>query len=207
MKKWMMLLALAVIGVATWFIFVTRKKPDNELTPRQQPLAVSRHSATFNESVNNALEAYYGLSEALVNWDSAAADSRAGDLDRRLEAIQLEELRKDTAGIFESAEGSLSNVRNDAQAFGKQAGLTEKRRRFHQLSNNLYDFLRVIRYDAAGVYLQQCPMAFNDDETAQWISASAADEARRNPYLGVKDPKYGRGMLACGETIDSLRFQ
>lgn len=206
MKKWILLLVLGLIGVAAWYFFETRNKPDQELTPKMQPLAVSKHSAVFNESVNKALEAYYNLSEALVNWDSATVNNRSAELQKELKEVKLDELQKDTTGIYETAAGAVQNLQNDVTELEKGGSLTEKRRKFHSLSGNLYDFLRVIDYDGSPVYLQECPMAFNENETAQWISRSGADEARRNPYLGTRDPKYGKGMLACGTTIDSLRF-
>jgi hypothetical protein len=49
--------------------------------------------------------------------------------------------------------------------------------------------------------LQECPMAFNDTETANWISNSSEII---NPYLGNNHPKYKAGMLHCGELKDSI---
>jgi hypothetical protein len=46
-------------------------------------------------------------------------------------------------------------------------------------------------------------MAFNDTETAQWLSKT---EDIRNPYLGLHHPKYKSGMLECGEVKDSIDY-
>ena len=81
--------------------------------------------------------------------------------------------------------------------------LTAKRRALNTISDHLYNFLRVVKYGQKKVYWQECPMAFNDTESGFWLSDSAAI---RNPYLGMHDPKYGSGMLRCGETRDSLDF-
>ncbi|HUQ96340.1 MAG TPA: hypothetical protein VM010_01660, partial [Chitinophagaceae bacterium] len=80
---------------------------------------------------------------------------------------------------------------------------TEKRHAFHSFSQNLYDLLRTIKYDGATVYLQQCPMAFNETEEGLWLSKT---EKIRNPYLGLHHPKYKGGMISCGETKDVLHF-
>jgi hypothetical protein len=40
-------------------------------------------------------------------------------------------------------------------------------------------------------------MAFDDTRPGQWLSK---EEIIRNPYLGLHDPHYGKGMLKCGET-------
>jgi hypothetical protein len=44
-------------------------------------------------------------------------------------------------------------------------------------------------------------MAFDDVQSAKWLSKK---EDIRNPYLGLKDPKYGKAMLSCGETIKTI---
>jgi hypothetical protein len=81
--------------------------------------------------------------------------------------------------------------------------MEDKRRSFHSLSQNIFDLLRTIRFDAAKVYLQECPMAFNDTEAAIWLSNKTEI---RNPYLGLHHPRYQSGMLNCGDVKDSLRF-
>jgi hypothetical protein len=60
-----------------------------------------------------------------------------------------------------------------------------------------------VRYDESTIYLQECPMAFNDTDPGLWLSKTSDI---RNPYLGVQHPKYKSGMLECGETKDSLDF-
>ncbi|HTE12434.1 MAG TPA: hypothetical protein VK645_16485, partial [Chitinophagaceae bacterium] len=58
-------------------------------------------------------------------------------------------------------------------------------------------------YDRQKLYHQHCPMAFNDDEEAWWISNS---NKIINPYLGRKHPKYKATMEGCGDITDSLDF-
>lgn len=201
MKKLLLLVVLAVIGVAAWYYFETRPKPDVEVR-KQQPVSQSKYSAAFNVSVQNMLRSYYNLSEALVKWDSAAVNSSARELNERLGAMQFEELQKDTL-IMETAGSYVASAQKLSASIGQEGNLTEKRRQFHSLSQNIYDLLRSIRYDADKVYLQECPMAFNDNETAIWLSYS---DSIRNPYLGLHHPKYKSGMLECGETKDSLTY-
>jgi hypothetical protein len=44
----------------------------------------------------------------------------------------------------------------------------------------------------------------NYENAAYWLSTDAEMEKRRNPYLGLHDPKYKSGMLKCGSTKDSV---
>ena len=199
MKKILLLVVLALIGVAAWYYFETRPKPDVE-TPQQQPLAVSKHSAAFNQSVSTLLDHYYALSEALVNWDSTAVTSHAVSLKNSIDSIAFGELQKDTL-IYETALTYKEPVLKNVNVIAGTATLNEKRLEFNKLTQNMYDLLRTINYDAETVYVQQCPMAFNDTETGTWLSDK---EEIRNPYLGKHHPKYKAGMLACGEVKETL---
>lgn len=197
----MLLVLLALAGVAAWYFFETKPKPNNEVTALTQPVA-SKHSPAFNQAADSLLNAYYTLSDALVNWDSARVQTHISQLAERLETFPLAELENDSLA-YEPAQPILQQVQAQAKAMKQTSGLEPQRRAFHTLSQNLYNLLRSVRYDAATVYLQECPMAFNDEETGNWISPVAAI---RNPYLGTQHPKYKSGMLECGETKDSLDF-
>lgn len=201
MKKILLLVILAIAGVAAWYFFETRKKPEVEV-PQQQPLAVSQHSDTFNLSVQNMLDHYYALSEAFVNWDSAAVTTHAGQLKESVDKLALNELQKDT-GIYETAVSYKEPFLKNINTIAGNADLNQKRLAFNTLSQNMYDLLRTVRYDNQKIYVQQCPMAFNDTETGTWLSKT---EEIRNPYLGKHHPRYKAGMLACGETKETLDF-
>jgi hypothetical protein len=201
MKKLILLLVLGLAGVAAWYFLVTKPKPDVE-TPRQQAAATSKHSAAFNQSVSDALNMYYDLSEALVNWDTAAVSIRANALKTNLEAIRLDELRGDTA-IYQTAASYHQQFKKDLDSLTGPYDLTTKRLAYNTFSQNFYNLLRTIQYNDHKVYVQQCPMAFNDTEIGVWLSKT---EGIRNPYLGLHHPKYKGGMLECGEVRETLDF-
>jgi ABC-type oligopeptide transport system substrate-binding subunit len=77
------------------------------------------------------------------------------------------------------------------------------RQDFHQLNQQLYALLKTINYKGTTVYWQNCPMAFDGDKEAYWLDTKKGDE-KMNPYLGKNDPKFGGGMLHCGEEKDSI---
>jgi hypothetical protein len=205
MRKIALLLILALAGVATWYFLVTKKKPKDE-TPTLQAETVSKHSDSFNLSVNKALTTYYALSESFVNWDSTAVNKQTDSLKSFLGNIHFDDLKDDTS-IYQTAVTYQGTFTNDIENIRQQADITAKRRAYNSLSQNMYDLLRVVKYDGGKVFLQECPMAFNDTESALWLSQYGADEKRRNPYLGLYHPKYKDGMLTCGETKDSLYFK
>ncbi|RYY88555.1 MAG: DUF3347 domain-containing protein [Chitinophagaceae bacterium] len=204
MRKFIWIIALAAAGLGIYLISCNggNDEPAAPEPPKQQPIAQSKYSAAFNESVSRAMTDYEGVHENLVKWDSVALKESATKLQGSLKAIAFDELKKDTT-IYQTAASYGDMFQGDLTAIQEAPNLTEARRSFNSLSQNLYDLLRVIRYDASPIYLQECPMAFNDDEAAVWLSKSSAV---RNPYLGLHHPRYGKSMLECGGPKDSLQF-
>ncbi|RYZ23396.1 MAG: DUF3347 domain-containing protein [Chitinophagaceae bacterium] len=203
MRRKLWLLALFVAAIGVYFVVFYKKEEHAAPEPeKQKPVAQSKYSAAFNEQVHRALTNYDALKERYVNWDSAAVKPASLQLRASLDSLSFEELKKDPA-IYETVVSMKENFRNDLDGIQNAPDLTESRRSFNSLSQNMYDLLRTIRYDGSSIYLQECPMAFNDDEAAVWLSTSSAV---RNPYLGLHHPKYHSGMLECGGPKDSLQF-
>jgi hypothetical protein len=202
MRKGVIALALIVVAIGVWYV-VFRKKDSGPGAPKAQPVAVSKYSESFNRSVQDVMNAYYSLAEGLVTWDTATVAKRGGELKTAINNIKLTEIQKDTI-IFQTAEGTWETLKGEAETFTSSPTLADKRVSFNNLSNNLYDLLRIVKYDQAKVYLQECPMALNNnDAPGNWLSPS---DAVRNPYLGTKDPKYKSSMLECGGPKDTLNF-
>lgn len=199
MRSIFLVLLLAGVAIITW-LFLSR--PDKrEEGPKQKALAVSKHSDAFNSSVGTFLADYEKLSEAFVKWDSVAAIPAAQTLLKDLENLNMDELKKDSAAIYETAAAFIENTKGDLQTIAAEKGIRAQREVFNNMTDNVYQFLNTVRYDREKLYLQQCPMAFDDVQAAKWISKK---EEIRNPYLGLKDPKYGKAMLNCGETIKTI---
>jgi hypothetical protein len=142
------------------------------------------------------LSAYLGLRNALVDADTLMADRAAASLRHIADSLTRDSL-------YTSAETarSLGNVMAETEGLIGESGLEQRRRSFVMVGEALRDFLMQSGYDAAPVYVQTCPMAFRDSEQASWLSDS---REILNPYLGRHHPKYGAGMLHCGELTDSL---
>jgi hypothetical protein len=142
------------------------------------------------------LSAYLGLRDALVDADTLMADRAAASL-RHI----ADSLTRDSLYTSEGTARSLGNVMAEAEGLIGETGLEQRRRSFVMVGEALRDFLTQSGYDDAPVYVQTCPMAFRDSEQASWLSDS---REILNPFLGRRHPKYGAGMLHCGELTDSL---
>ncbi|WP_153800798.1 DUF3347 domain-containing protein [Foetidibacter luteolus] len=202
MKKGLAIILLAVVAVAAYFIFFNKEEAQ-PAAPKQQPLAQSKNSDSFNIPFNNFLSAYYELKNALVEWDTAAASAGAAKLEQEAAKIPYEALSAD-ATIVSTAKDFSNAVVAESMGIRGEPTIEGKRRSFFTLSENLYNLIRTVRYDQQVIYHVKCPMAFNDTEEAYWLSN--VNEVI-NPYLGKKHPKYHSGMLACGSITDSVDYR
>lgn len=204
MKKFFIMLFVLISVFVIWkFVFKKEKNP-----PEAKPVSmtVSKHSDTFNQSMTEMMDTYYGLTEAFVNWDTANVQQSALELQLTVDSLKIQEMQKDSA-IYPTVQNQWDMVKSEIAGLIADEGLREKRESLNMLSQQIFDLLRITKYDVAEVYYQECPMGLNNYEASGfWLSNEGADEKRRNPYLGLHDPKYSKAMLTCGSTRDSIRI-
>ena len=191
-----MLFAFAIY----WFFF--KASPSTPKEPKQAAVVQKKHTEAFNSSIDMLVNSYLQIKDAFVEGDTARAKQMTGSFINNLGSLQLDELKSDGSMIFETAQGNLSDIQANAESLLRQPDITEMRRDFSTITELMYPFLKTVNYEGEKLYLQSCPMAFNDDETANWISNN---EEIVNPYLGRNHPKYKAGMLHCGEIKDTIK--
>jgi hypothetical protein len=201
MSKKIFFIILGSISILTIFLLLQNPKK-KETEEKQKPLELNRHSVSFNASIGRVVQEYLNVKDAFVVGDTIKIKTHTSALIAALDAIDATELKKDSAILFETFNMTVMDVKSNAQSLLTQSDLTEMRRDFSSLTTVMYpSFFNSIGYEGPKLYLQECPMAFNDTETANWISNSTEII---NPYLGNNHPKYKAGMLHCGELKDSI---
>jgi len=203
MKKGLLLIVITALAVAGYFIFTGNDDEQESDQVKQQPLARGKNSDAFNKPFNEMLNEYFVLTNAFVEWDTAAASKAASVLGDLAAKIPYEQLMADTT-IIATAKSFSESVIAEAAGISGETTIEGMRRSFYTLSENLYNLLRTVQYDQQVIYHDKCPMAFNDSEEAYWISNS---KKIINPYLGKKHPRYASGMLGCGGIEDSLDYR
>ena len=191
------LLVIAVAFAVYWFKFRGDDSPEG---PKQQPLKVSLHSAAFNSSIDSLLQHYFDLKDAFVDGDSLKARRSGMALVIYAGNLNLDELKKDTTGIFESASAFVTDIRTNASDMGQSQTIADMRQDFKAVSENVYPLLKTIHYEGKKLYWQNCPTAFGEDRSANWISETVTVT---NPYLGKNNPDYTK----CGEIQDTIKAQ
>lgn len=201
MKKFILLI---VIFIAAGFLAykLLSDKPSKAVKTEDQALKIGRNTSLFNTSFSFLMNDYFSLKDALVQWDTLKADQAAYALASRADSLPVRQLRADS-DIIRTAQSLAASVSGDARAFSSEGGIESRRKSFNTITDELYNLVRVVRYDGETIYHIRCPMAFHDSEEGFWLSNTPAIS---NPYLGVKHPVYGKKMVGCGEINDSLNF-
>jgi hypothetical protein len=200
MKKLAFLILSLLIVVAIFWFFrqSTGKMP---ASVESTTIELSTHSPQFSEMVSRTMAAYLAMKDAFVDFDTAAVKKNALIFISDLDSIPLDEMKSDSGNVFDAAVLVRNNIRMNILSLVGKTNITDMRKDFSAASDLIYpEFLQLIHYHGPRLYLQHCPMAFNDTMGANWISNS---HKIMNPYLGRFDPKYKSGMLHCGEVLDS----
>ena len=206
MKKFLLIVVVLVVALIGAWYFGLFKGKDKPSGPKPEGLTVSKHSNNFNESMSKALNSYYTLTESFVNWDTTKVNASLAELKTSVDSLRIQEMEKDTA-IYPTVQSQWESIKAEISGMQADTAIYEKREDLNMLSQQLFDLLRIVKYDAGKVYYQECPMALNNYESSGfWLSANSETKSRRNPYLGLHDPKYGKAMLTCGQTRDSIKF-
>ena len=205
MKRFFVVLLILALAALILWKFVFNKK-NRSSGPPPQGLAVSKHTDNFNQSMMAAMDSYYALTESFVNWDTTKINSSLAEFKASVDSLRIQEMEKDSA-IYPTVQSQWELIKAEIVGMQADTALYEKRESLNMLSQQMFDLLRIVKYDAAKVYYQECPMALNNYESsAFWLSTEGDPKKRRNPYLGLHDPKYGKAMLTCGATRDSINY-
>ena len=187
-----------LLGVLSVLILVACNNSKQE--KKEEVKVISKHSDAFNASVQSAMNSYQALAEAFVNWDSLAVARRAAELKTELDSINFFGFVPST---ITAPVDTLQLAKKDLQSMMAAKTLTDKRHDLNSLTQHLYSFLNKVQYDEKKIYLNECPMAFDDSISAEWLSET---DSIRNPYLGLHHPRYGRSMIECGSTKSTIDF-
>jgi hypothetical protein len=205
MKKLVIgIIVLALAAFAVDKFFFSKKADAGTSRPKPVALGISKNSEAFNESFEKLLNSYFSLKDAITEYDTTKANAVAKEMVVFADSLKTEEIKGDSTGfIKQTAADFAGTISGSAKGLAGEADLTKKKREFQLISEGLYNLIRTVKYDRQKLYHQHCPMAFNDEEEAWWISNS---NKIVNPYLGSKHPKYKAGMENCGDITDSLDF-
>ena len=199
MKKLLAVIFLIAAVFGIWYVFFKNKSKVSSINT--EPIKVRSHSGEFNQGINSVLSGYFDMKSSFVDADTAKVKQDGKRFLSSLDSIKIEELQQDSSAIFQSATLLIDEIKNNTVALLNENDLTEMRQDFRMISENLYPFLKTIKYEGPSLYWQNCPMAFGEGKEANWISNT---REIINPYLGKNHPEFKSSMLHCGEIKDTI---
>jgi Cu(I)/Ag(I) efflux system membrane fusion protein len=145
----------------------------------------------FREQITKLARVYFGVKNALVEDNVAAAQAAAKKMEGVLESVNMGLLKGEAHDQWMPLGGQLSEA---GAHISRADDIEVQREHFQLLSEAVLAMTEKFGLEIDKVYKQYCPMAF-DDEGANWLSES---EEILNPYFGVM-------MLNCGEVLETYR--
>ena len=136
---------------------------------------------------------YLLLKDALVASDASQAGQSAKAFLTALEKVDMSLLKGDAHRYWME---KLESLKAHGNAIRESKDIEEQRKQFSFLTNTLVEDLTAFGTGGDTLYLQHCPMAFNN-EGADWLSSG---EEIRNPYFGDK-------MLTCGSIKEAFPLE
>lgn len=157
----------------------------------QVPDYRAQRPSGFQDRLSGVLQAYLSLKDALVAADSTVAREKAEEILTLLDKWPDPDFEELAAQRY--WEEKAQALRTQAENISNGEVLSSQRAAFDPLSQALIHAVKAFGVREDTVYVQHCPMAFND-EGADWIST---EEEIRNPYFGDL-------MLTCGLIEETL---
>lgn len=186
---------IAIAALASLIACGGKDKKAEEEPKKDEPLSQAKISAQLDDQFSKLLTEYYHVKDALVLSNDSLATTSAKRLAQSAEAIDVKQIKADSSVVL-TAKDIKDNISAGAKDLASATGIEPKRRAFKDISDNMYQLFRAVKYDKQVIYYQHCPMAFND-EGADWLNSTA----------DIKNPYFGKKMLTCGEVKDSIDYR
>lgn len=140
----------------------------------------------FRVQVEELVNEYLELKDALVASDAEAAKAAANDVLRVAKAMPIANLTTDEKSY---AEEKTAELVSNAEKIAAASDLKAQREHLQPLSEAVFSMAKAYGAAEGTLYYQHCPMAMNN-QGGYWLSSN---EDIRNPY-------FGESMMTCGST-------
>jgi Cu(I)/Ag(I) efflux system membrane fusion protein len=146
----------------------------------------------FTRQLNTVFDKYIVLKNALVQSDPGKAKQAARNVQLNLANTDMNQLTGDIRAQWTDL---LPDLKDQNSKIASSEDLEEQRKAFSAFNEIFYKAIKTFGLMDKTVYYQFCPMA-NDGKGAYWLSDS----------IDIQNPYYGKSMLTCGETKETLKF-
>ena len=201
-KAFLLIVVLALALGITYLVLHKSNSESNKAVEKDPALLVGSKTSAFNRSIASVLSAYFDLSDAFFNSDTAQISIAAKKLGVTIDSIRFDQFKADSSLILTAITVAQSVPSEIAGLLGEKT-MEQKKREFNMITADLYSLVRAVKYDGNVIYFMSCPTAFSDSTEGDWLSGTTSIS---NPYSG-KNNRNKTGTPDCGEIKDSLRFR
>lgn len=177
---------IAKMEIATTEVNSTNQN-DQEESDSNDHKVIVENTSTLKKDINQLLETYYALKNALVASNASLANAKAiGFLDA-MSRLPQAGLSKEQLNylVAESAK-----IKVNVQVIAASKDLAKQRSQLNNFSNTFFELVKFFNANSAPMMKQYCPM-----KDAYWISNENA----------IKNPYYGNEMLTCGSVKEIVK--
>jgi len=163
--------------------------------PEGAPLTTQgNNSDIVNYGIGGIVNEYYAIKDAFVLENDAIINQHALAMQKGIDTLDLKSVQGTNLDKDKNTQ-LISEIVAALKTLLKEKEIDAKRKPFQTISDKLYDLIKSVRFDKQIIYLEHCPMAFNQTG-ANWLSNTPDI---KNPYIPKK-------MIDCGEVLDTLDF-
>jgi len=203
MKKALLLIVVLAVALGITYLVLHKSNSDGSKPAEKDPaLLVGSKTSAFDKSIANVLNAYFELSDAFFNSDTARISIAAKNLSVSVDSIRFDQFKADSSLIL-TAVTVAQSIPSEITGLMGEKTMEQKKREFNMITADLYSLIRAVKYDGSIVYFMSCATAFTDSTEGDWLSRTTVIS---NPYSGKNNPDKS-GAPDCGEIKDSLRFR
>ncbi|MGN6603294.1 MAG: DUF3347 domain-containing protein [Ginsengibacter sp.] len=197
MKRFLAIVIVVAIILLLWFLFF---KPSGKSTVIKQSTTdtvTKKHSPEFDKEISSLIDSYMAMKNAFANGDTSEIKAKTNQFITSAGSVHLNELQEKDSSFYLAIQQNVSDIKANAAPILQESDISEMRRDFSMVCENVYPFLKTVGYEGQKLYWQNDPNAFGEDKPANWLSISSQG---KNPYAGKKDAN----NLHSVETMDSI---
>ena len=148
-------------------------------------------SPAFRQELDALSKTYLRVKDDLVKTNAKASSAHAVDLAKQLEKMQNPNLPAEALAFWKT---QFNALRQHVARIKASTDVEAQRVQFDFMSQLLINTFKVFGSGKEALYVQHCPMAFNN-RGADWLSS---EEKILNPYFGDE-------MLNCGFVKENVQ--
>ncbi len=143
------------------------------------------------EALKPLFASYFEMKQALSRDDFENAQNAGTQLKTELDGIIMSLFKGSSHNVWMRYSSSL---KGNVQHIAHMSSIDELRMKFIQISADIIGLAKSFDPMSDPLYVQNCPMA-NSNNGADWLSLTNE----------IKNPYFGKSMLTCGETKETIK--